>query len=213
MFIKELLQSINVRKDKYTNREIYNREIDKINKIDKYTMSAGGYSTQYGRCTCGHGYGCTCRRNDDGYNFMNSDYNRQLPNNTLTISTGLTFDQLPSVTFKRGPIERKFPPVRRFLSPSNFETIRSWIEIDHAITTYFMENGIAYRLLEDYAIFYVKGVPNDKNLNFDIYCCHTESNTFIIEFRRAGTGNIEILNRIFVGIMNLLVENEEELDE
>jgi hypothetical protein len=178
-------------------------------------MSAGGYSTQYGRCTCGHGYGCTCRTRDDRYIFSYSDYNRQLPDNdlTLSVSTGLTFDQLPSVTFKMGPIERKFPPVRRFLSPSNFETIRSWIDIQHAITTNLGEKHIAFYLPQDEAIFYVKGVPNDKNLNFDIYCCQTESNTFIIEFRCVGRGNIDIFFSIFEDIRNLLVENEEELDE
>jgi hypothetical protein len=173
-------------------------------------MSSGGYS--YGMCTCKHGYGCACRRND-GYNFTNSVYNTQLPDNSLTVSTGLTFADLPSVTVNIGPIERKFPPVRRYLSPSNFETIRSWSEIQHAITTNLGEKHIAFYLPEDEAIFYVKGVPNDKNLNFDIYCCHRESYTFIIEFRCVGRGNIDIFFSIFEDIRNLLVKNEEELDE
>jgi len=178
-------------------------------------MSAPGYSSQYGRCTCGHGYGCTCITIDDRYIFSYSDYNSQLPNNnlTLSVSTGLTFAELPSVTFEIGPIERRFPSIRPFLSPSSFEATKTWLEILDATTTYFVENSIAYRLPDDEAIFYVKGVPADTTLNFNIYCCIKDNNTFIVEFRRVGQGNIEILSNIFVGIRNLLVENAEELDE
>jgi len=173
-------------------------------------MSSGGYS--YGICTCKHGYGCACRRND-GYNFTNSVYNTQLPDNSLTVSTNLTFADLPSVTFEMGPIERQFPPSQRFLSPSNFETIKTWLEILGVITTNLGEKGIAFRLPEHEAIFYVKGVPDDLTLNFDIYCCIKDHKTFIIEFRCVGRGNIDIFFSIFEDIRNLLVENEEELDE
>jgi hypothetical protein len=124
--------------------------------------------------------------------------------------TNLSFDQIPSVTGV--PIRRQFFPPRRYLAPSYFKTSRVWEEIDDKISTYFREKNIAFCLPETIAVFSVKGIQDDHNLIFDIYCCPTGNDTFVVEFRRV-RGDAFILSKIFVEIRSLLATGLQDDDD
>jgi hypothetical protein len=139
--------------------------------------------------------------------------NYELPttsNLTLSVSNNLaSFDEMPSATGDIGPIERRFHPPRRFVSPSSCKTTKTWAEIQDVISTYLGEKNIAFHFPLSEAVFYVKGVPDDSNLNFDIYCCPAENDTFIIEIRRV-KGDVRILSIIYFDIKNLLLGEDIE---
>jgi len=147
--------------------------------------------------------------NNEQYSYL-----RKLPtNDNLTSSIQLPDAKLPSASAGGiGPIERYFHFPRRHLSPSSFETSEESTEILDKISTYLLQKTISFDLPDTEAVFYVKGVPDDLNLNFNIFCCPTEHETFIVEFRRV-KGEIASLSNIYQDIMNLLVEFTEELDE
>jgi hypothetical protein len=173
-------------------------------------MSYERYKFSFERCTCPNGYGCSCRK-DGGFTFMNQNYSNTSESTTCDDLTSVAQLPLASASGNSGIIERYFHSPRRHLSPSSFETNKKWPEIEDAMSTYLREKSIAFDLPETEAVFYVKGVPDDLNLNFNIFCCPTEHETFIVEFRRV-KGEIHALSNIYLGIMSLLVESTEELD-
>jgi len=130
--------------------------------------------------------------------------------------SNLTFDQIPSVTGV--PIRRQFFSPRKYLSPSNFETDKSWEEIELQVKTYFDKNGIPYCLPETIAVFSVSGISSDRNLIFDIHCCpapklsNDEPQKFVIEFRRV-RGDAFILSKIFLELKSCLVPASQEEEE
>jgi hypothetical protein len=160
----------------------------------------------YGMCFCGQGYGCTCQ----------GQFTKSVPlksTEIVSVAEGLSFNDLPTAIGEINAQELQFFPPRRYLSPSHFMTNDSWEEIEEKISTYFTENGIAFLPPSKIAVFSVTIVTNgDRLLCFDIYCCPTGSDTFIVEFRRVKGCGI-ILNDIFIGIRNLFGEDSEEEED
>ena len=128
----------------------------------------------------------------------------------IVAHTGLSFEQIPSVTGVL--IMRQFFPPMRYLSPSCFETPTTWEEIEKIICEYFIGKNISFCLPETIAVFSVKGVKDDQNLIFDIYCCPTNNDTFIVEFRRV-IGDAKIFSKIFTDIRSLIAPELTDEDE
>jgi hypothetical protein len=173
-------------------------------------------------------------------------------------STGLTFDQIPSVTGV--PITRKFFGPRKYLSPGNFRTKRNWQDtykkyrkyslrkkygnkrsnpkrcvsklrqivskgkvkrrikrrmfvpgIENVIKNYLKQKGYPYCYPPNVAVFSITGIPNDKDLIFDIHCCPTQDGAFVIEFRRT-RGDAFIIAKIFGDLRKLLVSRYDEYE-
>lgn len=132
----------------------------------------------------------------------------------IVTHSNLTFDQIPSVTGV--PIRRQFFAPRKYLSPSNFETLKKWEGVDgieSTIKDYFEKNGYPYCLPDTIAVFSVSGISSDRNLIFDIHCCPTQDGEkFVIEFRRV-RGDAFILSKIFMELKSLLVPAGQEEEE
>jgi len=173
-------------------------------------------------------------------------------------STGLRFDQIPSVTGV--PTRRQFFGPRKYLSPGNFRTKRNWQDtykkyrkyslrkkygykrsvrkhrtqklrqivskgkvkrrikrrrfvpgIESVIKNYLTQKGYPYCLPETVAVFSITGIPNDKDLIFDIHCCPTQDGAFVIEFRRT-RGDAYIIAEIFGDLRKLLVSTYDEYE-
>jgi hypothetical protein len=130
--------------------------------------------------------------------------------------SNLTFDQIPSVTGV--PIRRQFFAPRKYLSPSNFETDKTWEIIEGELKEYFDANAIPYCLPDTIAVFSVSGISSDSNLIFDIHVCpapkqtESEQQKFVIEFRRV-RGDAFILSKIFLELKSRLVPAGQEEEE
>ena len=160
----------------------------------------------YGICYCGKGYGCTCQLK----------CTETVPSIKSTISPsvaeGVAFSDLPTAVGEINAQKRKFFPPRRYLSPSHFETDMSWEEIDEKISTYFIKNKMDFSIPPEIAVFSVRIVTNvDIVLCFDIYCCPTGNDTFIVEFRRV-IGCAKMLLKIFTDIRSLIVPESTDGD-
>jgi hypothetical protein len=131
----------------------------------------------------------------------------------------LTFDEIPSVS--NVTIKRQFLAPRAYKPPSNFDTTRSWDEIEKMITEYMKENGFDCVLPKAIAVFSVEKQISpkeileesvftyDSNLTFEIYVYKypsddtTDGPQYNIVFRRI-RGNPFALLQIFLEIRHIL---------
>lgn len=106
------------------------------------------------------------------------------------VSTSLSWDQLPSVSFNGIPVQQvkfELPPRH----PSNFTFIvdsKVWVYVHKTIEDVLSARGITYTLPCNYATFTVSkgGDPTDLDSAYVIHCCRKDENSqFVIEITKS----------------------------